>query len=371
MIAHDITDNDEEHHQDDLLEGTDICEDLTETAETAEPGHDAQTLEPFQCSLCNKTSCDVSASYPAVPNSVKQICDFLGASALRTGAFRLTPRAPWGNREPCSGPPGRSRSPSTSRRPPLGGRSVRVDPLVRRPHRVVDGARALARRPRGHSAGRVAGRPPQGGRTRPDRRTGRRAPLLRALQPRLLPDAAVVADLRGVGGWPRDPRRAHCRDRWRVEPTCGPRVCRSSPTWTSSPRPSRSGRRSGGGGTSSTRRRSAGRPPCPGSSSSPSPAVPRPSRTTSTSTRPSSTSRSGTRARSSSSTAFSAAGSSGRPGALFLAYLGLYSLGRFWVEGLRTDSLMLGSLRVAQLVSVVAVVVAAIGIPLLLRRRPA
>jgi phosphatidylglycerol---prolipoprotein diacylglyceryl transferase len=59
------------------------------------------------------------------------------------------------------------------------------------------------------------------------------------------------------------------------------------------------------------------------------------------------------------------------PGALFLAYLGLYSLGRFWVEGLRTDSLMLGSLRVAQLVSVAAVVVAAVGIPILLRRRPA
>ena len=57
------------------------------------------------------------------------------------------------------------------------------------------------------------------------------------------------------------------------------------------------------------------------------------------------------------------------PGALFLAYLGLYSLGRFWVEGLRTDSLMLGSLRVAQLVSVAAVIVAAVGIPILLRRR--
>ncbi|HEY7601771.1 MAG TPA: prolipoprotein diacylglyceryl transferase [Methylomirabilota bacterium] len=59
------------------------------------------------------------------------------------------------------------------------------------------------------------------------------------------------------------------------------------------------------------------------------------------------------------------------PGALFLAYLGLYSLGRFWVEGLRTDSLMLGSMRVAQLVSVVAVAVAAIGIPILMRRRAA
>jgi phosphatidylglycerol:prolipoprotein diacylglycerol transferase len=59
------------------------------------------------------------------------------------------------------------------------------------------------------------------------------------------------------------------------------------------------------------------------------------------------------------------------PGALFLAYLGLYSLGRFWVEGLRTDSLMLGSMRVAQLVSVGAVAVAAIGIPILMRRRAA
>jgi phosphatidylglycerol:prolipoprotein diacylglycerol transferase len=59
------------------------------------------------------------------------------------------------------------------------------------------------------------------------------------------------------------------------------------------------------------------------------------------------------------------------PGALFLAYLGLYSFGRLWIEGLRTDSLMLGSLRIAQIVSAVAILVAAVGIPLLLRRRPA
>ncbi|HZS34098.1 MAG TPA: prolipoprotein diacylglyceryl transferase [Methylomirabilota bacterium] len=58
------------------------------------------------------------------------------------------------------------------------------------------------------------------------------------------------------------------------------------------------------------------------------------------------------------------------PGTLFLCYLGLYSLGRLWVEGLRTDSLMLGPLRVAQLVSVAAIAVAVIGIPVLLRRRP-
>lgn len=57
------------------------------------------------------------------------------------------------------------------------------------------------------------------------------------------------------------------------------------------------------------------------------------------------------------------------PGTLFLAYLGLYSLGRFWIEGLRTDSLMLGPLRVAQVASVLSILLAAVGIPLLLRRR--
>lgn len=55
-------------------------------------------------------------------------------------------------------------------------------------------------------------------------------------------------------------------------------------------------------------------------------------------------------------------------GALFLAYVGLYSIGRFWVEGLRTDSLMLGPMRVAQLVSLLGLAVAVVGVPLLLRR---
>lgn len=55
-------------------------------------------------------------------------------------------------------------------------------------------------------------------------------------------------------------------------------------------------------------------------------------------------------------------------GALFLTYVGLYSAGRFWVEGLRTDSLMLGPVRVAQLVSLLGLAVALAGIPLLLRR---
>src|SRR5699024_10340221 len=38
-------------------------------------------------------------------------------------------------------------------------------------------------------------------------------------------------------------------------------------------------------------------------------------------------------------------------GETFLLYLILYSVGRFFIEGLRTDSLMLGPIRVAQLVS--------------------
>lgn len=43
-------------------------------------------------------------------------------------------------------------------------------------------------------------------------------------------------------------------------------------------------------------------------------------------------------------------------GEVFLLYLALYSSVRFFVEGLRTDSLMLGSIRVAQLVSVTLIV---------------
>jgi phosphatidylglycerol:prolipoprotein diacylglycerol transferase len=42
-------------------------------------------------------------------------------------------------------------------------------------------------------------------------------------------------------------------------------------------------------------------------------------------------------------------------GTLFLVYAIAYSTGRFWIEGLRTDSLMLGPLRIAQLVSLVGI----------------
>jgi phosphatidylglycerol:prolipoprotein diacylglycerol transferase len=44
-----------------------------------------------------------------------------------------------------------------------------------------------------------------------------------------------------------------------------------------------------------------------------------------------------------------------KPGTLFLVYLVTYSLGRLWIEGLRTDSLMLGPLRIAQVVSLVEI----------------
>lgn len=42
-------------------------------------------------------------------------------------------------------------------------------------------------------------------------------------------------------------------------------------------------------------------------------------------------------------------------GTLFLVYLAAYSLGRLWIEGLRTDSLMLGPLRMAQVVSLAGI----------------
>ena len=39
-----------------------------------------------------------------------------------------------------------------------------------------------------------------------------------------------------------------------------------------------------------------------------------------------------------------------------------YSLGRFWIEGLRTDSLMFGSLRTAQIISLVAIALGILGL---------
>jgi phosphatidylglycerol---prolipoprotein diacylglyceryl transferase len=59
-----------------------------------------------------------------------------------------------------------------------------------------------------------------------------------------------------------------------------------------------------------------------------------------------------------------------KAGTLFLVYALAYSTGRFWIEGLRMDSLMFGQLRTAQLVSLVGVVIGGVGLSwLYLRKR--
>ncbi len=49
-------------------------------------------------------------------------------------------------------------------------------------------------------------------------------------------------------------------------------------------------------------------------------------------------------------------------GTLFLVYLVAYSLGRVWIEGLRMDSLMVGPLRMAQMVSLTCVAIGTFGL---------
>lgn len=51
-----------------------------------------------------------------------------------------------------------------------------------------------------------------------------------------------------------------------------------------------------------------------------------------------------------------------KKGTLFLVYFSAYSAGRVWIEGLRTDSLMFGPLRVAQLVSISGMVLGLLGL---------
>ncbi|PIG93039.1 prolipoprotein diacylglyceryl transferase [Gloeocapsopsis sp. IPPAS B-1203] len=51
-----------------------------------------------------------------------------------------------------------------------------------------------------------------------------------------------------------------------------------------------------------------------------------------------------------------------KTGTLFLTYLVAYSLGRVWIEGLRTDSLMLGPLRIAQIVSLTGIAIGLAGL---------
>jgi phosphatidylglycerol---prolipoprotein diacylglyceryl transferase len=51
-----------------------------------------------------------------------------------------------------------------------------------------------------------------------------------------------------------------------------------------------------------------------------------------------------------------------QPGALFFAYVGLYSVGRFLIESVRLDSFWIGPFRVAQIASVVGVGIAIAGL---------
>ncbi len=49
-----------------------------------------------------------------------------------------------------------------------------------------------------------------------------------------------------------------------------------------------------------------------------------------------------------------------RRGEIFLSYVIWYSIGRFFIEGMRTDSLMVGDLRMAQLISLALIVLSAL-----------
>ncbi|HIK12362.1 MAG TPA: prolipoprotein diacylglyceryl transferase [Oscillatoriaceae cyanobacterium M33_DOE_052] len=49
-------------------------------------------------------------------------------------------------------------------------------------------------------------------------------------------------------------------------------------------------------------------------------------------------------------------------GTIFLTYFAAYSTGRLWIEGLRTDSLMLGPLRIAQMVSLTGILLGLAGL---------
>ena len=51
-----------------------------------------------------------------------------------------------------------------------------------------------------------------------------------------------------------------------------------------------------------------------------------------------------------------------RPGGLFFAYLGLYSVGRYAIESLRLDSFLLAGFRVPQIASLVGIGIALIGL---------
>lgn len=55
-------------------------------------------------------------------------------------------------------------------------------------------------------------------------------------------------------------------------------------------------------------------------------------------------------------------------GQLILIYFGWYGLGRFFIEGLRTDSLMLGTMRISQIVALLCVIASICGLSLTLSK---
>jgi phosphatidylglycerol:prolipoprotein diacylglycerol transferase len=55
-------------------------------------------------------------------------------------------------------------------------------------------------------------------------------------------------------------------------------------------------------------------------------------------------------------------------GIVICSYVSLYSLGRVFIEGLRTDSLMIGSLRVAQMISIAGIFIGIITIFIISRK---
>lgn len=58
-----------------------------------------------------------------------------------------------------------------------------------------------------------------------------------------------------------------------------------------------------------------------------------------------------------------------KTGSIFLVYLIVYGIGRFWIEGLRTDSLWIGLFRISQIVSLVGITIGSIGLSWLYIRR--
>ncbi|PDW04363.1 prolipoprotein diacylglyceryl transferase [Candidatus Viridilinea mediisalina] len=58
-----------------------------------------------------------------------------------------------------------------------------------------------------------------------------------------------------------------------------------------------------------------------------------------------------------------------RPGDLLFLYAIIYSAGRFWIEGLRLDSLYLGPLRMAQVISLIFIAIGVVALVINQRRR--